>query len=454
MTLDRRASLAMTERVELYGNSIMTQNALNCTMSDDSPPGTHEDGPNPEHLAILRQGVGAWNKWRAENPDVRPNLVGFDLSGINFAGNAFILGISRLGGGDVLGGSVNGANLRLANLRKTKFKGSDLNGVDLQWANITRADLSESLHLTQQQIDVAYGNWLTLLPPGLIYPDRWEKEPVSNSGLKSRDDVRDWSEYFFKPFPEPEDRPSPKSSILDIPSPISMAWNAEGKIAVIAPQERPPAHGLGTGTRDLLAQALIAMATDLANHIRDGNSDQNIAKRLDAYARECAKGGAQLNILQLDAIVRTVSGLVRRDTDALSVIDSEEFSVFTHDHDALTRFYPDFEDYKRALASAPNISAPPSIDLAKLLRELPGSQVFDASVPDAIDDVLPQGGAPLAPKGLDTQETKERKFALIGIVKTIWKALTEIPVKIVNAYNAIDLLIVRLQPFFDWLMKL
>jgi hypothetical protein len=29
---------------------------------------------NPEHLAILKQGVEIWNKWREENPDIMPDL--------------------------------------------------------------------------------------------------------------------------------------------------------------------------------------------------------------------------------------------------------------------------------------------------------------------------------------------------------------------------------------------
>ncbi len=417
-------------------------------MSDDSMPGTPEDRPNPEHLSILRQGVDAWNKWRVENPDVRPNLVGTDLSGINFAGNAFILGVSHLGGGDVLGGSVNGANFRLANLRKTKFRGSDLNGVDLQWANITRADLSESLHLTQQQIDVAYGNWLTLLPPGLIYPDRWEKEPVSNSELKSRDDVRDFSEYFFKPFPDPENQPGPKSPLPDIPSPVPMAWNAEGKIAVVAPKERPPARGLSPATRDLLAQALTDAAADLAKHIRSGNSDQNIANRLDAYARECAKGGAQLNVLRLDAIVRTLRNLAARDEDAFSYIDAAEFAVFTRNHDALTRFYPDFEDYQRALADATEILSLPDLDLAKLLREPPGPEVFDASVPDAIDDILLQSGVPGTPV---SRGDKSWRYAFLGVIIALKKLFDDAPQNLIKVV-AVQQIYHQLTPVFESLI--
>ncbi len=36
---------------------------------------------NEEHVALLKQGVDAWNAWRRENPDIRPALSGADLHG-------------------------------------------------------------------------------------------------------------------------------------------------------------------------------------------------------------------------------------------------------------------------------------------------------------------------------------------------------------------------------------
>ncbi len=36
-----------------------------------------------EHLKILQQGVGAWNKWREENPNVQPSLSDADLGTAN-----------------------------------------------------------------------------------------------------------------------------------------------------------------------------------------------------------------------------------------------------------------------------------------------------------------------------------------------------------------------------------
>jgi|GEM_PF-3236824 len=77
-----------------------------------------------EHLAILRQGVEAWNAWREANPEVIPdlrgaNLVGWDLRGVN----------------------LKGADLREANLRGARLENADLRGADLRGADIQSAGL-------------------------------------------------------------------------------------------------------------------------------------------------------------------------------------------------------------------------------------------------------------------------------------------------------------------------
>ncbi|MDO9459912.1 MAG: pentapeptide repeat-containing protein [Alphaproteobacteria bacterium] len=388
-------------------------------MTDDSPPDMPEqDGPNPEHLAILRQGVEVWNKWWEENPNIRPNLTGVDLRGAD----------------------LRGYNLRLAILRKAKLGGADLKGADLTYANISTTDLSESVHLTQNQIDDAYGNRLTLLSPGLKHPEHWEKGRSS------------FADYFFKPFSEPDDQTGPKSPLRNIQSPIPMDWNAEGKITVVPPQERPPAHGLSPATRDLLAQAQIDAATDLANLVLESNGDRRIAEKLQSYAREAAKGGPELNILRLDAIVRTLRNLAARDEDAFSPIVAAEFEVFTGDHGRLTRFYPDFEDYQRALDLATdNIPAPPDTNLAKIMREPPGPDIIDASVLEAVDDFLPPVRDLLNSTGAEQQESKERKITFMKIVLGIG-ALLALPPATVASLDAISILVARLQPYFDWLM--
>ena len=68
---------------------------------------------NEEHLDILKQGVKAWNQWRKENPSVRPDL--------------------------------RGANLSEANLIGAKLSGAGLSGANLSWANLSGADLSHAI---------------------------------------------------------------------------------------------------------------------------------------------------------------------------------------------------------------------------------------------------------------------------------------------------------------------
>ena len=38
---------------------------------------------DPEHVGILKQGVAAWNAWRDDNPDIRPDLCGANLGEAN-----------------------------------------------------------------------------------------------------------------------------------------------------------------------------------------------------------------------------------------------------------------------------------------------------------------------------------------------------------------------------------
>jgi hypothetical protein len=42
--------------------------------------------PNDDHIAELMKGVAAWNAWRKENPDTRPNLSEANLGEANFGG--------------------------------------------------------------------------------------------------------------------------------------------------------------------------------------------------------------------------------------------------------------------------------------------------------------------------------------------------------------------------------
>lgn len=79
---------------------------------------------NPEHLAILEQGVDAWNKWRMENPEIRPDLSGVDLLGA-----------------DLKYANLEWANLRGANLEKANLWGATINNANLLGAWLDHANL-------------------------------------------------------------------------------------------------------------------------------------------------------------------------------------------------------------------------------------------------------------------------------------------------------------------------
>jgi len=96
---------------------------------------------NQQQLAILKQGVDVWNKWRGGHPnaDVDVDLSRADLSNINlieaFAGLRFP-SFHRA--------NLGGASLAKADLRETNLHKADLVGADLSEADLSGANLSEA----------------------------------------------------------------------------------------------------------------------------------------------------------------------------------------------------------------------------------------------------------------------------------------------------------------------
>jgi hypothetical protein len=99
---------------------------------------------NEEHLEILRQGVEVWNRWREENPNIRPDLRGADLGGAHLFGadlrEADLRGADLIKA-DLSGADLRGANLILAILILADLRGADLRGADLFFADLFFADL-------------------------------------------------------------------------------------------------------------------------------------------------------------------------------------------------------------------------------------------------------------------------------------------------------------------------
>ena len=82
---------------------------------------------NNQQMDLLKQGIQAWNAWRAEQTQVSVDLTGGALRGMD----------------------LEGANLSGADLKDADLRGANLNGVHLEGANffkviIDDADLKEA----------------------------------------------------------------------------------------------------------------------------------------------------------------------------------------------------------------------------------------------------------------------------------------------------------------------
>ena len=158
---------------------------------------------NTDHLSKLFQGPAAWNEWRANNPEIVPDLRDAALTAsAGFPASACDARLDLSGAllkrADLTGSILSGANLASADLREANLLEARLAGADLSFANLTNARLDDAdlagaelagaliagarlnlaRNLTQAQVEAAYGDDATLLPPGLTMPAAW-REPLA-----------------------------------------------------------------------------------------------------------------------------------------------------------------------------------------------------------------------------------------------------------------------------------
>ncbi len=156
------------------------------------------------HLAQLMDGAAAWNRWRREEPLVRPDLQGLSLtlaqkqwgqtSGgpINLSQSMLReadlrhatlidadLSGATLVGADLTGARLRNANMRNANLAHVRFDGADLLGAQFFGADLRGADLGAARNLSPTQFEGASGDAETLLPPGFVPPAGWHNGAVA-----------------------------------------------------------------------------------------------------------------------------------------------------------------------------------------------------------------------------------------------------------------------------------
>jgi uncharacterized protein YjbI with pentapeptide repeats len=69
---------------------------------------------NANHVAVLKRGAETLNQWRRENPDIRLDLAGAALAGI-----------------EVPGADLSGAILTKADINNANLRGASLNAAEL-----------------------------------------------------------------------------------------------------------------------------------------------------------------------------------------------------------------------------------------------------------------------------------------------------------------------------------
>jgi uncharacterized protein YjbI with pentapeptide repeats len=109
---------------------------------------------NPEHLAILKQGVEQWNKWREGHRKVRPDLAEAKIPEAN-------LYMANFSGSDLQKANLSGADLSRADLSRAHLRLTDLTGADLRGAHLSGADLSGA-HLRAANLRGARLTWADL----------------------------------------------------------------------------------------------------------------------------------------------------------------------------------------------------------------------------------------------------------------------------------------------------
>ncbi|MEZ2659847.1 pentapeptide repeat-containing protein [Aneurinibacillus aneurinilyticus] len=124
----------------------------------------------PSHRAdvnalLLKTSELVWTELRRRHKSFqkskRSDFRGADLIGAN------------LRGADLRGANLRGACLIAADLRDADLRATDLIGADLRDADLRGADLTDSIFLTQVQINSAKGDVHTKLPPLLSRPTNW-----------------------------------------------------------------------------------------------------------------------------------------------------------------------------------------------------------------------------------------------------------------------------------------
>jgi uncharacterized protein YjbI with pentapeptide repeats len=103
---------------------------------------------DPEHLAKLNEGIHKWNRWRHDNPEIKPDLQEAELSARDLAGfdlSEVTLSRARLRSAYMVGADLRRAHLSGVHLKFAQLRDANLSQASLTNAVLTGADLSNAI---------------------------------------------------------------------------------------------------------------------------------------------------------------------------------------------------------------------------------------------------------------------------------------------------------------------
>ena len=106
---------------------------------------------NSDQIDLLKQGIQAWNAWRAKQTEATIDLSSGALRGLDLEG-------ANLSGADLKDADLRGANLSGANLTAAHLEGANLFKAIINGANLDEADLRGVQFLQCPQLESAH-NW-------------------------------------------------------------------------------------------------------------------------------------------------------------------------------------------------------------------------------------------------------------------------------------------------------
>ena len=91
---------------------------------------------------MLLEGRDVFNRWRANNPEIRPDLAGADIAGNLYGLPGLVEAVVGVGSiGDLRNLNLAGADLERSNLAGVDLRGCDFSGAQPAGANLSSANL-------------------------------------------------------------------------------------------------------------------------------------------------------------------------------------------------------------------------------------------------------------------------------------------------------------------------